>query len=159
MSGPSSGSFGASFGASSGVSSGRGGTTPDRGCPCGSGTAYALCCAPLLAGERDATTAEELMRSRYTAFATGDVDHLVRTWHPRTRPEVLELDPSTRWTGLTVVRTERGAAADDEGLVEFVARFEEPSAATGRAVTGRLREVSRFARRAGRWVYVDGDQH
>ena len=99
------------------------------------------------------------MRSRYTAFATGDVDHLVRTWHPRTRPEVLAADPSTRWTGLTVVRTERGGPDDDEGVVEFVARFEEPSAGRGGASAGRLHEVSRFARRAGRWVYVDGDQY
>jgi SEC-C motif-containing protein len=158
VSGSSAGGSSGRSGRSFGGGRGGGGTTPVRGCPCGSGTAYALCCGPALAGERDAATAEELMRSRYTAFATGDVDHLVRTWHPRTRPEVLELDPSTTWTGLTVVRTERGAAADDEGVVEFVAGFEEPSAANGRAATGRLHELSRFARRAGRWVYLDGDQ-
>lgn len=99
------------------------------------------------------------MRSRYTAFATGDVGHLLRTWHPRTRPDELTLDPATRWTGLTVVRTERGAAEDGDGVVEFVARYDEPSPGRGRGTnTGRLHEVSRFARRAGRWVYVDGDQ-
>lgn len=103
------------------------------------------------------------MRSRYTAFATGDVDHLVRTWHPRTRPDDLTLDPATRWTGLTVVRTERGTGDDTDGLVEFVAAFDEGSdqrsAGLGNGATaGRLHEVSRFVRRAGRWVYVDGDQ-
>lgn len=99
------------------------------------------------------------MRSRYTAFATGDVDHLVRTWHPRTRPDDLTLDPGTRWIGLTVVRTERGAGDDSDGVVEFVAAFDESSAGPGRGATaGCLHEVSRFVRRAGRWVYVDGDQ-
>ncbi|GAB3883101.1 YchJ family protein [Terrabacter terrigena] len=99
------------------------------------------------------------MRSRYTAFATGDVDHLVRTWHPRTRPDELVVDASMTWTGLTVLRTEAGGPDDSEGVVEFVARFEEASAGRGgRATAGRLHEVSRFARRAGRWVYVDGDQ-
>jgi SEC-C motif domain protein len=126
-------------------------------CPCGSGTAYADCCGALLAGERTASTAEELMRSRYTAFATGDVDHLVRTWHPRTRPDALTLDPATTWTGLRVMRTEQGGPDDAEGVVEFVGSFEEPSAGRGGVAPGELHEVSRFARRAGRWVYVDGD--
>ena len=132
---------------------------PTGDCPCGSGTAHARCCGPLLAGERTAVTAEELMRSRYTAFATGDVDHLARTWHPRTRPDELTVDPATTWTGLTVVRTQRGGVEDSDGVVEFVARFDEPSPGRGRAATaGRLHEVSRFTRRGGRWVYVEGDQ-
>ncbi|MER7070075.1 YchJ family metal-binding protein [Terrabacter sp. NPDC000476] len=140
---------GSAFGAGSALSGGS--------CPCGSQRPYAGCCGPLLAADRQAVTAEELMRSRYTAFARGDVGHLVRTWHPRTRPDDLELDPSTRWTGLTVLRTERGGPQDTDGVVEFVARWREPSA-RGAVRTGELREVSRFTRRAGRWVYVDGDQ-
>ena len=35
------------------------------------------------------------MRSRFTAFALGDADYLLRTWHPDTRPESLELDPDS----------------------------------------------------------------
>ena len=98
------------------------------------------------------------MRSRYAAFAVGDPDYLVRTWHPRTRPEGLTLEPATRWTGLTVVRTVRGGAEDSDGVVEFVATWAETSTSRGRAPRlGELREVSRFARRAGRWLYVDGD--
>ena len=127
-------------------------------CPCGGGPdelAYAVCCGPLHAGERPAGTARELMRSRYTAFAVGDEAYLLRTWHPRTRPERVGLDPDTRWTGLTVLRTERGGPVDDDGVVEFVARWREPSA--GAVRRGELREVSRFARRGGRWLYVDGE--
>ena len=48
------------------------------------------------------------------------------------------------WTGLTVV----GAGED---WVEFRAAFERGG------VAGELHERSRFERRAGRWVYVDGD--
>jgi SEC-C motif-containing protein len=121
---------------------------------------YAVCCGALHRGERSAATAEELMRSRYAAFAVGDDAYLVRTWHPRTRPPRLDLDPATRWSGLTVLRTERGAVDDEDGLVEFVARWTEaaaPSTSTGRR-RGQLHEVSRFARRAGRWFYLDGEQ-
>jgi SEC-C motif-containing protein len=110
----------------------------------------------VVSGARAAATAEELMRSRYTAFATGDAGHLFRTWHPRTRPDDVELDASTRWVGLTVLRTEDGGPADEHGLVEFVASWVD-SSGTGAARRGELHEVSRFARRAGRWLYVDGD--
>ena len=112
---------------------------PTDPCPCGSGDTHAACCAPLLANSVQATTPEQLMRSRYTAYVLGNDDHLFRTWHPRTRPDVVSTDPSTRWLGLDVLAT-------GPDTVEFVARWEG----------GRMHEVSRFEQRAGRWVYVDG---
>lgn len=120
-------------------------------CPCGSGEAYAACCGPLLRAEALAETAESLMRSRYSAFVVGDVDHLLRTWHPRTRPSRLDLDDELHWTGLEVEAVAGGGPDDTTGLVEFRARW----AVHGR--TGELHELSRFERRAGRWLYVDGD--
>ncbi|WP_442277952.1 YchJ family protein [Terrabacter sp. 2YAF2] len=129
-----------------------------RPCPCGGGPdtlAYAACCGPLHAGERWATTAEELMRSRYSAFAVGDDAYLLRTWHPRTRPDRIDLDPATRWVGLTVLRTRAGAGGEPTGVVEFVARWSQGTSRTG-SDRGTLHEVSRFERGAGRWLYVDG---
>ncbi|MGZ4467890.1 MAG: YchJ family protein [Nocardioidaceae bacterium] len=120
-------------------------------CPCGSGTAYGGCCGPLHDGGA-APTAEALMRSRYSAFAIGHVDHLFRTWHPRTRPADLSDTPDVTWEGLEVLRTTAGGAADDTGTVEFRARFRGRDGAPH-----LLHETSRFERRAGRWVYVDGD--
>ncbi|GAA4194530.1 YchJ family protein [Microbacterium oryzae] len=113
-------------------------------CPCGSGRPYPACCGALHAGARVAATPEELMRSRYSAFAKGDADYLALTWHPRTRPADLALDAATTWTGLEIVE-----AAGDE--VSFIAHFTAPNG------PGRLAETSRFARRGGRWFYVDGD--
>ena len=84
------------------------------------------------------------MRSRYAAFAVGDLDHVFRTWHPRTRPAEIEPDPTLVWTGLRIV-----AAEGD--TVEFVASYERAG------VAGERREVSRFEQRRGKWVYVDGD--
>jgi SEC-C motif-containing protein len=97
--------------------------------------------------ERAADTAEELMRSRYTAYALGDVDHVFRSWHPATRPDDLAQLPSTQWLGLEVLEVVDGGPADDHGIVEFRARY----------AGGSLHERSRFTRRAGRWVYLDGD--
>lgn len=123
-------------------------TEPER-CPCGTGLPYGECCGPLHDGGR-AVTAEALMRSRFSAFARGDVAYLGRTWHPRTRPRDLELDADLRWYRLDVLRTERGGLLDDDGVVEFRAHYRS---AAGR---GALHEVSRFVRERGAWLYVDG---
>lgn len=119
-------------------------------CPCGGGS-YRECCEPVLDGVRVPVTAEELMRSRYTAYALHQADHVFRTWHPRTRPDRPLVDREVEWTGLRVIRVERGGPDDDTGIVEFAARNCGPHG------LGELHEVSHFARRAGRWCYLDGD--
>ena len=124
---------------------------PDEPCPCGSGAVFGDCCLPLHTGEGQAQTAEQLMRSRYSAFAVGDADYLWRTWHPRTRPESVDIDPGVVWTGLDVVRCVDGGPDDTEGEVEFRASYREDQR------TGTLCERSRFAVRARRWFYVDGE--
>jgi SEC-C motif domain protein len=118
--------------------------TLQRICPCGSGATYDACCGRLHRGTVSAETAEELMRSRYAAYAVGDTDYVFRTWHPRTRPDDLSPDPAVTWTGLRIV-------GSGEDWVEFVASYDRAGA------VGELRERSRFERRGGRWVYVDGD--
>jgi SEC-C motif-containing protein len=121
----------------------------NRECPCGSGAGYAACCEPLHDGAREAATAEELMRSRYAAFAMGFADYLFRTWHHRTRPSDVSVDPEVIWRGLDINDVKAGGADDEVGEVEFEARYTQ----AGRP--GALRERSRFERRAGRWFYLD----
>lgn len=116
-------------------------------CPCGSGEPMSGCCAPALHGTPPAT-AEALMRSRYTAFVTGDADHLLATWHPGRRPDTLELDPDLRWLGLEVLSA-AGGADDTRGRVEFRASWRD------RGDSGVLHEHSRFVRQSGRWWYLD----
>jgi SEC-C motif-containing protein len=121
-----------------------------RPCPCGSGLPYAECCGRLHDGTATAATAEQLMRSRYSAFAVGDPAYLLATWHPSTRPRSLDLDPDVRWVGLDVLATTGGGLLAAEGTVEFRAHH------LVRGVAGSQHEDSRFARVGGRWVYVDG---
>ncbi|WP_116365513.1 YchJ family protein [Parahaliea mediterranea] len=120
-------------------------------CPCGSSGDYAACCGRFVDGGEAAVTAEQLMRSRYSAFALGKADYLLATWHPATRPSRVRLDAGHRWIGLRIVATQAGGEADDSGTVEFVARFKEG----GRG--HRLQELSRFEKIDGRWYYRDGD--
>lgn len=119
-------------------------------CPCGSGEAFGGCCGPALGGE-PAATAEGLMRSRYTAFFLGDADHVAATWHPRTRPDTVELDGGLRWTGLRILDVVAGTVDDTSGVVEFRASW------TDQVGGGALHERSRFVRQRERCWYVDGD--
>ena len=89
------------------------------------------------------------MRSRYTAFALGDEAYLLATWHPRTRPSRVRLNPEQRWIGLSI--RDAPAVDGERGEVEFVARYK----VSGRG--HRLHERSRFERIDGRWYYLDGD--
>jgi SEC-C motif domain protein len=120
-----------------------------QACPCsGSGASYAQCCGRFHEGALPAT-AEQLMRSRYSAYALGLMDYVHRTWHADTRPAREELagDAATKWLGLEV---KKHVPDGDAATVEFVARYK----IGGRA--HRLHEVSRFVREDGQWYYVDG---
>ncbi len=123
-------------------------------CPCGSSREARDCCAPILAGERDAGTAEELMRSRYSAHVRADIEHIVRTTLPEQqagldREAIREWATQSNWLGLKVLKAEDGADPD-EAFVEFEATFE----------VGGQRQVhqerSRFERRGGSWFFDVG---
>ncbi|MGW2823370.1 YchJ family protein [Streptomyces sp. NPDC001443] len=116
-------------------------------CPCGTAKPYEECCGRFHRGEAAAPTAEALMRSRYCAFVRLDAPYLLRTWHPRTRPEQVELDPGMRWSGLEILETGGGTGFHATGTVTFRASYRG----------GSLHERSRFERVDGAWVYVDGD--
>ena len=119
-------------------------------CPCLSGLPYDACCGRLHAGSATAQTAEQLMRSRFSAFAVGDPDYLLATWHPSTRPTTLDLDDDVRWYRLDILATRQGSPFDREGVVEFEAFYRSAGG------PGSQHEVSRFVRESGRWLYLAG---
>jgi SEC-C motif domain protein len=95
------------------------------------------------------------MRSRYSAFALGNVPYLVETWHPRTRPRRLDVDADVRWRGLDVLATTGGSPLETEGTVEFRAHYVVGDLAVADRA-GAQHENSRFVREHGRWLYLDG---
>jgi SEC-C motif-containing protein len=100
-------------------------------------------------------TAEALMRSRFEAFRKADVEWLLASWHPSTRPVVIDLGSNPRWRGLQIVDVVDGTADDLTGVVEFRATY---VAAPGDVRV--LHERSRFVREDGRWYYLDAEaQH
>jgi SEC-C motif domain protein len=114
-------------------------------------------CAPFIRGEQLPRTASELMASRYVAYATHEIDYLLSTHDPKTRAHAdrkATEDWSRRaeWRGLTLLSTEAGGPDDDEGQVEFVARY---------AIDGveyKHHERSTFRRLEGRWYFTNGEK-
>nr|BFE78583.1 hypothetical protein GCM10020093_011840 [Planobispora longispora] len=88
------------------------------------------------------------MRSRFSAFAVGDGEYLLRTWHPTTRPPELGLDPALRWVKLEILETSGGGVLNTEGTVRFRAHYRE------RGKAGEMEEHSRFVRHEGAWAYL-----
>ncbi len=96
------------------------------------------------------------MRSRYTAYALGNIDYIIKTHDPETLQPADRDNASTwareaDWRGLQILEVQAGEAGDDTGIVEFKAKF---------AVRGANQihhERSWFRRAQGRWVYVRGE--
>lgn len=127
---------------------------PGSPCPCGSQKPFSDCCQTYITGHSWPETAEQLMRSRYTAHAMLAVDYLWDTWSPEQRlrsskADILRWAQRCDWLGLQILSTHKGQAQDQEGIVEFVAVFRQ---------NGQLQqhhEKSLFHKNLGKWIYVD----
>ena len=127
---------------------------PNQACPCDSGKKFKKCCRRILEGS-PATTPEMLMRSRYTAYATGEIDHILATTHPqsphhqadqeRWRQETRQFCEQTVFTRLEVQSSREDG---DQGWVLFTAHLEQ----AGQKIP--MQEHSSFLRVDGRWLYV-----
>ena len=124
-------------------------------CRCGSRRAFSECCEPYIERRALPKTAEECMRSRFTAYALGHVDYLVYSHDPDARSPKLreaigEWAARAEFQTLRVITTEAGRPGDDSGRVHFEADYNEG----GESKT--LAEMSEFRRYDGRWVYSKG---
>ncbi|KAG2423729.1 hypothetical protein HXX76_015118 [Chlamydomonas incerta] len=142
------------------------GIAAEAPCPCGSGSTYEACCAPLHDGATRAGSPEALLRSRYSAYAAKNPDYIADTTHPES-PEytgsrtsyirdvkntMRRLDPM----GLTIVSQDAGATPDEAFITfQLQRRIRDPDVPRNAPETDTVVERSRFARVAGRWYYMD----
>ena len=124
-------------------------------CPCTPDKEFAVCCEPIIQQKRKAVTAEELMRSRYSAYALGHVDWIIESQSPdgrqfvdRTATE--QWSKRATWHRMEVVGVEGGAADDTEGFVDFKAYY----TIAGEDITHH--EVASFRKEDDTWYFVDG---
>ena len=127
--------------------------SPNLPCPCGSGVKYKKCCQKYHKGALPAN-AQLLMRSRYSAYAFGLADYIIKTTHPdnsdftpetkQWKEEILQFSQGTEFLGLKVTHFTDGKK---EAFVTFEASLS----------SGLLKEKSRFLKENDRWLYVDGE--
>ena len=120
------------------------------GCYCGNNVSFENCCEPYIKGIANAPTAEALMRSRYSSFATGAADYLVNTTHiSKTRfhnkKDVLAWSQANKWLKLEVLTS-------SENTVTFNAYYLDEN------LKAQVHyEHSTFKLENGLWFYVDGE--
>ena len=119
-------------------------------CPCGSDLHYNDCCRAFHDSQSIPKTAQELMRSRYSAYVKKNISYLLETWHESSRPTAQELEPSPefRWVELEVIATDKGLEEDDTGIVHFKAQYKF------QGNLGAMEEKSNFVKENGRWYYT-----
>ncbi len=128
-------------------------------CYCGSTEAFNLCCEPFLIGKSFPETAEKLMRSRYSAFVTADVDYIKNTLAPESRTDfdvasTKKWAQEAKWKGLKILSTDKGQGTDKKGTVEFIATYQLEGE------TLDHHEVAQFRKNeTGKWFFVEGDAH
>lgn len=129
--------------------------SPNQICPCRSRKKYQYCCGVYLSRTKLPTTAEQLMRSRYTAFCRGDIDYLIATHDPdkrskNERQEIAKSIKNTSWLGLKIIDASPVKPNDETAFVEFVAIFETDE-------IRQLHERSKFVKTNGKWFYSEGE--
>ena len=126
-------------------------------CPCHSGKNYADCCQSvhqLL----NASNALALMRSRYSAYALGNIDYIMATTDPYNphyksdksvwKNELNEFCKMTKFEGLDIISFEDG---DSVAYVTFRAHLKQYNQKVS------YKEKSRFKKINDRWMYSSGE--
>ena len=119
-------------------------------CPCCSGKTYEECCKPFHIGEKFTSTAEALMRSRFSAFAIPNGKYLMETTSPSKRQfhntkDLQQWGEINEWTNLEIVNK------PSLSKVEFKAFYTDED---GQKQVHH--ELSKFKMIQNRWYYVSG---
>ena len=124
-------------------------------CPCGSQAEYEQCCAKLHNKEKEAQSAVECMKARYSAYVKGNIDFIKETHHPdflkgMDWKETETWSNESEWLGLEILNLEEGGSEDEKGIVEFRASYK----LKGKRVDHQ--EISEFKKLDKKWYFTDG---
>jgi len=125
-------------------------------CFCCSGKKYSDCCQKFHLGGVPSSIVE-LMRSRYSAYAIGLVDYILKTSYqlPKSmrkleamRKEIMNFSNFTVFQGLEIIDFNQ---SEDSGWVIFHAILKQNDK------DASFKEKSYFIKLDGRWLYTHGD--
>ncbi len=126
-------------------------------CPCGSGLETSACCLPIINASRQARTAIELMRARYTAYTLHNIDFIWDSTHPDQRDlsdrQAMEnWSAHAEWLGLTILDEGHANTSRLTDEVEFKVTFRITQ------ITHLHHERSQFCFENNQWWFVEGQQ-
>lgn len=125
-------------------------------CPCGFDMPYENCCKPIIIGDSMAETAEQLMRSRYSAYVMSEIDYIIDSTISDKRKDLerkktKQWSEKSEWHKLEIINTSQGGKDDNSGTVEFIAHF------TYKGNKTKQHEISSFKRVDKKWFFVDSE--
>lgn len=118
-------------------------------CHCGSDKTYNNCCHIVHQDLKNASSAEQLMRARYTAFVKHNIDFIYNTFHTNTRGLQNKIEIETwakecKWMFLEIIKS-------TTNTVEFKAHYLDS------LMNPQVHhEKSTFKQFQNIWYYVDG---
>jgi SEC-C motif-containing protein len=134
-------------------------------CRCGSNIPNKICCNAIINGTMIASSPEQLMRSRYTAFCLKNVAYLAHTYHDSKRPSdyassLASRINDTQWVGLKIIQSGVNPNDPKKGFVEFIAYHIDAAASPLNVHSNnvkQLHEHSHFTKENHEWFYLEGD--
>lgn len=119
-------------------------------CPCGSDLKYSTCCEPIIKGERNAQSALELMKSRYSAYVKCEIDYIIQSTAASERSsysknDILKWAQESIWLKLEIIDF-------TVNTVEFKAFYHNSK--------GKLEihhEFSTFVFKDDKWYFLEGN--
>jgi len=138
-------------------------------CPCGSGSSFNQCCCLLINNEKKSQSPEQLMRSRYSAYATKAADYIYKTYAESSKVQQSISDISawakeTKWLRLVIHSASDYAVCNVDDKVEgsesilnnlptvcFSAYYQH------QGEYFLMKETSRFVLEDSQWRYLDGE--
>ncbi|NQZ82567.1 MAG: SEC-C domain-containing protein [Colwellia sp.] len=129
-------------------------------CPCGSNIEFSTCCLPIINGDVKASSPEQLMRSRYSAYAKKISRYIFDSYEKISKKEqslddICSWANETQWLSLIINHTssfeQDYSPSHPLPTVDFTAFYRHEKRFF------RMRENSRFVLEDLHWRYVDAD--
>jgi len=128
-------------------------------CPCGSEQVYAQCCRPIILAEKPANSPEQLMRSRYSAYANKQAGYIYLTYAYSSQAaqsidDIAQWAAQTNWLKLIIHYASdfhKDLANNNNAQVEFSAFYQH------QGQIWQMREKSNFVIEENKWRYLDGE--
>lgn len=129
----------------------------NKRCPCCSGKSYKECCEPYHEGTLP-ETAQQLMRSRYSAYALNRPDYIMTTTHPENphysknkmiwRKSIIEFSQESIFEKLVIHKSSEKANTAKVTFTAYITQDNQDATFT---------ERSTFEKLDGRWLYRSGE--